>query len=256
MKTLKYSLLIVMLVASVAVSAQKKYFMRDHRKTKFINNVDLSVGMYNPSLEALNKYSSLSDVGASFDGGLYYGLEAYAHLYMDGYLGLTTGYYSDEATGQATVGGIPRGESLTYTAIPIGGKFIHEFHLGDPFMHRPKAAGLMLVHPYIGIGTSYWFMTEEFVRDAPGNNQSETLKGGYQTVTGIFGVKYTIAKMLDLGIEYNYVAGGFDQVLEKSSKINNVETVSANGHMVSFKVSYLINQRLEWRYVQKVRRFR
>lgn len=256
MKSLKIFALLVLCIMSSSVMAQRKYFMKDHRKASFINNVDVSVGMYNPSLDALNQYWSVLNTDATFDGGLKYGLGVYAHLYMDGYIGLTAGYYQDEVS---TTGNTFANEQLTeimkYTAIPIGFRFVHEFHLGDPFLHRPRAAGLLLIHPYLGIGTSFWNMTEDYTRSQPGTaDKVVNLSTVYQTVTGIAGVKYTLAKMIDIGIEYNYEAGGFAQAFEAATP--TTQDVSVNGHVISFKVSYLINSRIEWRYVQKVRRFR
>jgi len=254
MKTLKYSIILVLCVVSFGVSAQRKYFMRDHRKASFINNVDATFGLYNPSLDAINKYSSVSESGNKLNGGYMGAVDVFAHLYMDGYIGVTGGYYTDNVKGIIAAGGVTRDESLTYSAVPIGLKFVHEFHLGDPFLHRPRAAGLLLIHPYLGLGTTFWSMKQDFSRTVTGGSTtSYSVKGTYQTVNLIAGIKYTIAKPVDIGVEYNYIMGGFNQNFESAP---TTQTVSVNGSYIGFKLTYLINPRLEWRYVQKVRRFR
>lgn len=253
---------------SLGVHAQRQYFMRDHRKTSFINNVELGVGLYTPNMDNLNQYWSVldentagNDVG-SLDGGLKVDLGVFAHLYMDGYIGIFGGYYTDNTSASGTsFVGTQVEETLTYSAIPIGVKFVHEFHLGDPFLHRPRAAELLLIHPYLGLGTTFWNMTQDYERLETGATAVSGSEGTmYQTITGIVGVKYTLAKFLDLGIEYNYEAGSYQQYFQASPNIalggDGVEDVNVNGHTISVKLSYLINSRVEWRYVQKVKRFR
>jgi hypothetical protein len=225
------------------------------QRNSIINNFDLNIGWYNPDLGALEQFSSISDLNLTFDGGIMASAQVDFRLFEDGFLGVSAGYWSDQVEGTANIGGIDRTESLTLSMIPLRAHFIYEFHLGDPFLHTYSAAVMSLFHPYIGFGTQYLPVTQQFERQATGNeNLSTELSGSSQTFLVIAGLKHTIGKNLDVGFEYNYVIGGFDQQFESATP--PIQTVDLDGHVFSFKISYTLKERIDRRYARFIRRFR
>ena len=150
---LKNVIVVMLCLVSIGAQAQRKYFARDQRKVSFINNIDFSGGLYMPKMSGFNEnWSILSGDDALLDGAVRANVEIYAHLYRDGYLGVVGGYYTDGASiSGTTYFGTDMEESITFSAIPIGGRFIHEFHVGDMFSAQYRHGGAVVgssVHWY------------------------------------------------------------------------------------------------------------
>ena len=228
-KTLTY--LFLLLAISTTVLGQ---YGRNTGRNCILCSVDLAAGWYMPSLDYWNDESYLNEIDGSFDGGLIGALAAEFKLYQGFLGGLQAGYWRDvaEVTNAGPIGNW--NEEITLRIIPVTLFGKYEFSL-------PSRDNRLF--PFIGAGVTMNFIQQDLRREVGGVPTELNLSGTTQTINLMAGTKYAIASHLDVGIEYNYVLGTFDQDFIEN-EVQTTQAVGLDGSLILLKVGITVDDRI------------
>lgn len=244
----KLILVSIILVFVLDATAQSRgRYGRNQGRECIICNVDLGAGWYQPGLDYINDQSFLSDLGGSLDGGPIVTLAIESKIVGGLFAGVSAGYWtsSDKATGDTgAFAGVT--EDMTMSIIPVSVYLKYEFPLVNQIRGGYRSDFATKLHPFIGLGTSANLISQDVTRNTNGVVTESNLSGSTQVFQAMFGFKYSVANNVDLGIQGEYVFGGFDQTVV-TNEVPADESISLDGIMVQAKLSYTFYNRISQR---------
>ena len=241
-----FGLILVILVTDVEAQRRRSYSRRRGNidMSTLFYSINFNAGYYKPGMNYWNEESFIADLGKSFNGGLMFQGGIDLKIYDGFIVGLTAGTFSDKVEVFSRIGLIERDEKLTYRLTPLSGILKYEFTLGSP-RRRYRSGGLANLHPYVGGGVNYTFITQTLRRDfveTEREDQKESQNGSTVTYSAIAGVRYDLTAYVGLGTEFNYVIGSYDQNVSTEGVITT-ENISLTGPAISATLYIKVGQK-------------
>lgn len=195
--------------------------------------IDVGGGWYQPSLDYWNDESYLAEINGSFNGGIIGVVSAEFKIYEGFMGGIQAGYWKDvaEVVNAGPIGNWNEKVEIAIIPVTVFGKY--EFSL--PSNNR--------IYPFIGAGYTMNLMSQDVRREVGGVPTEIALEGTTQTASLMVGAKYAIASHFDVGIEYNYVIGTFDQDFIED-EVQTTQAVGLDGSLILAKLSLTIDDRI------------
>ena len=184
-----------------------------------LNNVSLSVGYYNPSMNYFNNtFLPAAQTNDRFGGNVIYGGNISFGLPLNLGVRLSAWYWNNKVSGQN--GGAFNSLNVSLTGITLGA-----------FYTLPRS--VLGFKPYIGIdgGTLY-------IQDKYDANETVIKKSGNDMIwTPFVGLSHGLGNKIIVGLEYGYVLGHYTQDVTTSSSLVNAK-VPIEGHKIQVSIGY------------------
>lgn len=227
------SLLVVcFLVCGIFTHVSAQETTGTEQQTTFgIRSVGIQIGWYNPSMDYWNDtYFKNNKWENKFKGSIYYG--AFFELNIINNLRARAGFsYWKETvkSGEIQIGGLMEKKELTISLASIPIDIIYQLY----FLSFEK------FKPYAGIGGSFLFIQDKYIRQ-PNGLPKEEIKEQGQDFTGhvILGIERQIIKHFSAGLEFNYVFGKYQQEVRSPAGDIIKEDVSLSGPQIGIKLAY------------------
>lgn len=216
-----------------------------------VNFKSISVGAsyWKPSLDYWNKRSGLLDYnagqGATFSGAIMPSAAIEVGLTKGLSVGGRVGYWKSSVSGDVTIGGTTRSETLDLSIIPVSLDLKYTFGASAPSSttatatDQPKAPFLT---PYIGLSVARYFISNDFSRQVSGGSGSlnETQAGSNTGLQVFVGAEKKLVKKLFLALDLRYHLGSYNQVV-RTETASTTEKVSLNGLEAGLSLKYKLN---------------
>jgi outer membrane protein W len=229
---IKCLLVICFLLCGILASVSAQETTGSAQQTNFgIRAAGMQIGWYNPSMDYWNDtYFKNNNWDNDFKGSMFYG--AYFELNIINHLSARTGFsYWKETvkSGEMQIGGLTGNEKLelSLTSIPID------------IIYQLDILAFGKFKPYAGIGCSFLFIQNKFVRIPDGLPEIEIKEQGQNFSGQIFlGIDRSIIDHFSTGLEVKYSFGKYVQELRSVTSKINTEDVSLNGLSIGLKLAY------------------